>query len=1039
MIYSKAYTVSQKKWCMPIGFFRLEIVLLLFFLIIVPSFCLGQEESQYDEVTVYLNIQGVGGADIPALIKGETAYLSIADVFTILKIRNIPSAHLDSLSGFFINIQDKYLIDRVKNQILFQGKKIELKPDDLILTETTLYMKASLFGEIFGMKCLFSFRDLSVVLTTKLDLPIIRDMKMEQMRENLKRLKGEVKTDSTIGRSYPLLNFGMADWAINTFQQQKMNPTTQLSLSLGSVVAGGEMNVGLVNYNPSSPIESNQKTYLWHYANNDHQVLRQVFIGKITIPQTISSLNGSSLIGIQLSNAPTTYRRSFGTYTLSNTTGPGWLVELYVNNVLVDYVKADASGFYKFEVPLVYGNSVMKVRMYGPWGEVQEKTENTNIPFNFLPSGEFEYAINTGVIEDKPNTRFARTNFNYGVSSRMSIGGGYEYFSSPIIENSLPFIGSSIMLLNNMLLSGEYTFGVKFKSSFSYRLPSNIQFDLNYTGYEKGQKAIPGMLLQERGGSISLPIQGKYFSSYSRFSLIQTITDTAKFTNAVFLFSGNLHGVSANATTSASINSPKNIINTSTNLSLSFRIPSHFTIRPSAIYDYNLQKVTSVGCYLEKPLFGNGYLNFSYIQDLSRKTGSLMMGLRYDFSFMQTELTSIRSKNSNTLTHLARGSFLFDRKSRYVGISNTSMMGRGAFTFVTYLDLNGNGKRDKNEPKVLGLNLRVNGGRIIRSDKDSTIRVIDLTPYTSYLVELDKNSFQSLSWKIKKLTLSVYADPNQFKTVEIPIEVMGEASGTVNVKTKNGIRGQGRVYVGFYREDGTFAGRVLTESDGYFSYMGLTSGNYTARMDSLQLTKIKMIASPEFKLFKVKPSREGDFIEGLDFTLQSTVKDSTEGAVPKSKINKITPPTGRASNIINYAMNTGKKAEDVSTQTGKDRIGKLISNSFVTTKPVSGGSDITDMGSSRNEQYTIEKKQGFSIQMGSYIFDANALAAQRKITEATGIPVVFVEEDGFIKLWIDGFATKKDAERFVRQMAKMGLHPSYIIRDNRDIQILAFE
>jgi hypothetical protein len=1030
MIDKKAYAASPKKWCMFIVTFRF-----IFFLLFLPSLCFGQEEPQYDEVTVYLNIQGVGGADAQALIKDEVAYLSVADVFNLLKIKNTPSIHLDSLSGFFINQQDIYLIDRVKSQIIFQNKKIDLKPNDLILTETNLYMKTSLFGEVFGLKCAFSFRDLSVVLTTTLELPIIREMKMEQMRENLKRLKGDVKTDTTIGRSYPLFKFGMADYAITTSQFQTMAPKTQLNLNLGSVIAGGEMNVG-INYDETNKFASNQQTYLWRYANNDNQLLRQVLLGKITT-QSISTLNGSSLIGIQLTNTPTIYRRSFGTYTLTNVTEPGWLVELYVNNVLVDYVKADASGFYKFEVPLVYGNSVMMVRMYGPWGEVRTRIENANIPFNFLPPGELEYATTSGVVENQPNSKFSRTNVNYGVNRRISIGGGYEYFSSDTVQNSLPFVGSSVMLLNNLLLAGEYTFGVQFKSSLTYHLPSNLQLDLNYTEYDKNQKAIPNMPLQERGGAISIPIQGKRFSSYSRLSLSQMMfKGDSILTSAQLLISGNLNGVSSNITTTANYVNSKTI-NAISAFALSFRLPYRFTIMPSVQYDYKQQRMSLFHCNLEKPLFGNGFLNISYNRDFIGKMGSLMVGLHYDFSFMQTELNAQLNKKSNTFSQLARGSLLFDRKNKYVGASNTSMVGRGGFIFVAFLDLNGNGKRDKNEPKVLGLNLRVNGGRIVKSDKDTTIRVIDLTPYTSYLVELDKNSFQSISWKIKNLTLSVSADPNQFKTIEIPVEVMGEASGTVNVKTKNGTRGQGRVYVDLYRNNETLAGRVLTEGDGYFSYMGLTPGKYVARLDSVQLTKIKMNAMPDLKWFMVKPSRDGDFVEGLDFTLESTIKDTTESVLPKAK-PKTVPSAGRAANIINYAINVGKQTEVAVGQNEKDKNNALALKTAVKSAPLSGRADLSNnLANYQDNQYTIERKQGYSIQMGSYIFDANAQVAQRKITAATGLPVVFVEEDGFIKLWIDGFASRREAEKFIKQMAKMGFHPSYIIRDNKEIQVLA--
>jgi hypothetical protein len=36
------------------------------------------------------------------------------------------------------------------------------------------------------------------------------------------------------------------------------------------------------------------------------------------------------------------------------------MVELYVNNILVDYKRADASGFFTFEIPLIYGTTNVK-------------------------------------------------------------------------------------------------------------------------------------------------------------------------------------------------------------------------------------------------------------------------------------------------------------------------------------------------------------------------------------------------------------------------------------------------------------------------------------------------------------------------------------------------------------------------------------------------------------------------------------------------------------------------------------------------------
>ncbi|HEY3371325.1 MAG TPA: hypothetical protein VGK10_10780, partial [Prolixibacteraceae bacterium] len=233
---------------------------------------MGAKAQDYDEITVFLNIQKVGGADIPAVIRDETVYLPIADIFSFLRIKNIPSAQLDSISGFFINQQATYLIDKLNNRITYQGKVFDLKSDDLVKTETNLYLKSTFFGQIFGLDCSFSFRSLSVMLSTKLELPIIKEMRQEQMRSNINRLTGETKADTTIGRKFPLLHFGMADWSVISNQLLGEKADVRINLDLGTVVAGGEANVRL-NYSNNTPFTEKQQQYLWRFVNNDQPLM----------------------------------------------------------------------------------------------------------------------------------------------------------------------------------------------------------------------------------------------------------------------------------------------------------------------------------------------------------------------------------------------------------------------------------------------------------------------------------------------------------------------------------------------------------------------------------------------------------------------------------------------------------------------------------------------------------------------------------------------------------------------------------------------
>ena len=444
--------------------------------------CLSQEKTEYEEVSVFLNMQRIGSLELTSVVRDQAIYLPVTDVFNFLKIVNVINSTRDTVSGFFINQPDKYLIDQKNNRILYQNKVIELNPGDLIKTSDNLYLKSDFFGKVFGLYSVFSFRNLSVVMQTALELPIIREMRQLEMRNNLSHLKGDIQADTLIKRSYPAFHFGTADWSVISTQDQQLGNNARVVLGLGGIIAGGETNVSL-NYDSKERLQERNQYYLWRLANNDNPLLRQIMAGKI-FGQSISSIY-SPIVGVQITNTPTSYRRSFGSYTISNTTQPNWTVELYVNNTLVNYVRADASGYYTFEVPLVYGNSAVKLRFYGPNGEERSSEQNISIPFNFLPENEFEYTASAGIVEDGNRSKFSRISANYGLTRSITVGGGTEYLSSVTSGNTMPFINSSARLFKNLLLSGEYTYGVRTKGILTYRLPSGLQFELNDTWYAK--------------------------------------------------------------------------------------------------------------------------------------------------------------------------------------------------------------------------------------------------------------------------------------------------------------------------------------------------------------------------------------------------------------------------------------------------------------------------------------------------------------------------------------------------------------------------
>ena len=1044
----------------PVSGILMCLTWLFVWIAICPLNSNAQNELQYDEISIFLNIQRYGGTDITAAIVDETAYLPIVDLFNFLKIKIDPSASLDSVTGFFINPKALYTVDYIHHRIRYQGKNYPIKKVDMIKSETNLYLKYSWFGEIFGLNCAFNFRSLSVNLSTKLELPVIREMRLEQMRSNISHLKGEIKTDTTIERKYPAFHLGMADWSVISTQQFPGITDTRLNLALGTVIAGGEANA-LLNYDNTTPFTEKQQQYQWRFVNNDFAALRQATAGKIYT--TVTSSIFDPVVGVQFTNTPTTYRRSFGTYTLSDITEPNWIVELYVNNVLIDYMKADGSGFYKFEVPLVYGNSAVKLKFYGPWGEERTKEQNISIPFNFLPPKDFEYNLSTGIVEDSLHSRFARATFNYGVSRRLTIGAGVEYLSSVTTGSTMPFLSASLRLMSSLMITGEYTNGVRTKGILSYRLPSNLQLELDYAKYVPGQKAIIYNYLEERKGIISVPIKGKDFAAYTRLTIYQIVLPGLTNTNAEMLLSGSVHGITTNFTTYGLFTGVANPYIYS-NLSLAFRLPKHFTVTPQVQYAYNNQRFISARTIVEKPLFKHGFLNLSYEQNFASNTRDLEVGFRYDFSFAQTGFSFRNTNDQNSLIESARGSLLYDRKSNYLGTTNRTSVGKGGITLLPFLDINGNGRHDPGEPKVAGLQFRMNGGTIIRNDKDTTIHILDLVPYTSYYLELDKNSFDNIAWQMHNLTMKVNIDANQFKTIEIPVSVMGEASGNVYLESA----GQGRILICFYRSDGTLAARLMTESDGYYSYLGLTPGKYTERIDPEQLKKLKMVSVPESIPINIAPSKDGTILDGLDFHLslinkepvKEPVKDTTKTVSVAKPLSvapapAVMPPaTTKVMVPAALAKTPAKevKAPQAIVSTPSDTIKKSPAKvavpsaapvvtpkavtekpEQVTTKPVVSAKEIkvpvqkTDSTVRGKKQVTI-KRYGSTIQVGAFIKEQNAKSVKEQILKITDHPVDILFEDDLYKVQVWGFNGRKEALKYLPKFKNKRYPNAFVVR-----------
>jgi len=824
------------------------------------------KDTVLDEVYISLNLPYLGNIEIMSIVKQETLYLPIAELFDLLKIQHRVSLNSDTIQGFFIEPKDGYFFDQPNHRVIFHNQTYFLGNDAMMVSNGLLYLSAPWFGKIFGLAISFSFRDLSASLKTKLELPYIMKKKREEIRNNLEKLKGQPIADSTLKRKFIFFKAGEADWCIaNSFSKDPTYTAQSKSggIALGGILAGGEMNAQ-INYFTSGRYQSKDQVYRWHYVNDDWKLLKQISLGRIYTP-SISTLF-YPLNGVQISNSPSNASTSFGHYLISHITEPYWTVELYINNHLVDYKKADAAGFYSFSVPLSFGNSNIKIIQYGLWGEIRTTEQNMNIPYTFIAHRKLVYTLSAGKLEDPTHSVFTRANLAYGVSRFLSIGIGEEFLSSVNKKRPIPFLNASIRVGRDLIISAEYAKYISHKGTLIYYFKKGMQLNMSYIGYESGQTAVYYKYVNEKTASFIVPIHKDKWGGLFLLSYDGIVYPQAVFNRASLLLSTQISQVGFNIS-SYVLSSATNFANSRgySNIRCTIFLKNHIKLSPEVEYQYHSNQLMMAGLAIEKRIGKYTYFNFSYQKNPAMQNNSFSMGIRFALPYLQGAGTVQQSNTGLVNSETASGSLLFNKKG--LTFSNYNHIGSGRLRIFCFLDLNGNGQFDTGEPKLTGIILNTTtGGRIEFNKKDSSYSINHIIPYTNCFIEANDNGLENLAWKLQKKTFSIFVEPNIDQFLSIPVSIMGEIYGKVYKANNKGLEGLGHIKLEICTTDGTHIATVLTAEDGAFNYMGLPPGNYTLLPDADQLYKLNLRTNGSFT-FSIKSKADGDVVDGLQLIL----------------------------------------------------------------------------------------------------------------------------------------------------------------------------
>lgn len=823
-----------------------------------------------EEIPMQINIEKIGMINVSVYADDNSVYIPLADLLKTVKVNISLVKNNTTATGFFIEENNTYFIDVNTLRAEIKGREIPVKRSDFYVGETDLFMRSDLFKSIFEIDMNVDLKRMSIYMNSRKTLPYTLEQQRQSIREITALKESDVKVDISIPRQRKLFGLGFLDWQVLYSYTNPGSDYYNYNVALGNELIGGDLNINLSG-NKDDIIEPDNSYLRWRYVTEE-KWFTQGLAGDIN---PVSGLF-SGIQGVQFTNAPPISRKTLGGYKIFDQIYPNWEVELFVNNELIAYTKANESGYFEFDIPLLYGSNFITLKYYGPSGEIQTSERVIQVPYTFLPKGEFEYYLSAGREKTDRRNLVSEASFNWGITSYLTLGAGNSYVNDVSIPKNYPNASFSLKVLSGLIFSGQYFDNLKTRASLNLIMPSQASAEINFLKYEENNYLNPSAIKEEKNIAVFLPFSFGGFSTNFRLNASEIIRSNSKqlfVYPGLFINYGRFQGSALlNSIFQSNNESYRNEYNVS-NLLISYRFFDDLLVRNQTDIDHKNKQVLRTGLFIEKGVFGEGWLSFAISRDFIQNSYSANLNFRFYLPFT-TMSTNYRNDEAGwTIQQSFYGSVGFDDfKSKFI-TDNRFLSNRSGFTFVPFLDKNNNNRFDRNDNLLESqVDVKMESGNAVRYEDKKNIWYTDLDPYSYYNLQINPMTFDNPLYRPKYKTYSVYTDPNRFKVIPIPVYITGMITGYVNLTDENVSKGISGIEVVLESESGNLRIVKETFSDGEFIFDDLPPGKYKIYLQQERLLKRGYTSQQDIIFVETKSLEEGDSINDLEFKIIRIVK-----------------------------------------------------------------------------------------------------------------------------------------------------------------------
>ncbi len=824
---------------------------------------------------------------------GRNTYIPLEDLATMLQFPLTVDAQ-GNADGWFISPERTLTLNLDRQEIFIQGARQPFSKDHVRMLDDRLHVSTTTLEHWFPLSFNYIIASQRLIITPTEPLPIQQAWQRQQQRTSYAH---QERPDYPLTKlPYRMFTYPSVDVTLSPEYDDRragfggefnLLATGDLAYLTGELFASGN-ETGLTDIQLALGRVSPQRDLLGPLAASEFR------IGDINSRELPLIADNTTGRGAFISNFPLERVREFDRITLRGILRPDWEVELYRNDILLDFQVGNATGEYIFDdVPLVVGENIVRLVFYGPFGEKEERIERYVIGADQVKPGEQLYHL--AVIEHErdllqvnefPDFEGTRgeprviAEYAYGVNERLSLFSNFahiplentrarSYLSGGVNSNLWGFFlrgsvasdiaegGTSYSLaaqrrIQDTSLSLEYERFINFISEATEttfdpltsrlrgiiegRLPGLDFLQLTsslITEYREFRSNRANTDLTHR---LSLPLGSTFLSHTLRYSENSFDTGSASFTNGELLVNLRQSGLSLRGTSAYALD-PAEL--TGISLTSDYDLSPTMLLRGSISHELGEQSLTRYGLGLTEELAHMRINTTAEYED----TGNLriLLSLSFNLSHDPTE---------------SRYRMYPDQYARY-----------GKLSASIFHDRDGDGMQSDADTPLEHARIRVNQARSRgHSNQNGMVFHPQLETAQQTQLSVDLASIDDPFLVPLEQGHAVIARPGVTAELAFPMVMTGEIDGITYLERSGTQTEAANVMLELTDLEGNIIATTTSGYDGFYLFQSIRPGKYHVQVSPDQLARTAMQATPSETL---TISHDGTVISGQDMVLKS--------------------------------------------------------------------------------------------------------------------------------------------------------------------------